>query len=84
VLNVCIYQSFICTGHSQSKPEGDPEFKNGAGDQALPGEQDEGSQKGTLCPKHLKLRLGVRAQCSFLYLTGSLLTHLQLGNYSII
>jgi hypothetical protein len=54
---------FTSTGHSQSKPEGYPEFKNGAGDQALPGEQDEGSQKGTVCPKHLKLRLGVRALC---------------------
>ena len=75
-MNVRIYQSFTCTGHSQSKPEGDPEFKNGAGDQALPAEQDEGSQKGILCPKHLKLRLEVRAQCSFLYLTGSPLTHL--------
>jgi hypothetical protein len=76
VLNVCIYQSFTCTGHSQSKPEGDPEFKNGAGDQALPGEQDESSQKGILYPKHLKLKLGVRAQRSFLYLAGSLLSHL--------
>lgn len=77
MLNVYIYQSFTSTGHSQSKPESDPEFKNGAGDQALPGEEVEDSQKGILCTKHLKLRLRVRAQSSFLYLTGSLLTHLQ-------
>ena len=76
MLNVCIYQSFTHTGHPQFKPEGDSEFKNGAGDQALPVEQDDGSQKGTLCPKHLKQRLGVIAQHSFLYLAGSLLTHL--------
>jgi hypothetical protein len=39
-------QTTINSTGSQSKAESDAEFKNGAGDQALPGEQDEGTRRG--------------------------------------
>lgn len=61
------------TGHPQSKPEGEPEFKNGAGDQALPGEQDDGSQKGGDCDdKFRNCHLVVQARlCKYKYYRNS-------------
>ena len=48
----CFYnlQLIFCLvlGHSQLKPVSDTEFSNGAGDQALPTEQDEVAHKGNL------------------------------------
>lgn len=41
-----LWNIFTSSGHSQSKAESDPEFKNGAGDQAHPEEHDEGTQEG--------------------------------------
>ena len=39
---------FFFSGHSQLKPEGDSEFTNGAGDQALPAEPDDVIHKGNI------------------------------------
>ncbi|XP_021918079.1 thrombospondin type-1 domain-containing protein 4-like isoform X3 [Zootermopsis nevadensis] len=60
-------------GQTQSKPESDPEFKNGAGDQAHREEQYEGTQKGEDCDdKFRNCHMVVQARlCKYKYYRSS-------------